>query len=62
MNITEGDHHQFIISPILGKHYCVKCGLIRLNNAFTDWAVSKGCNYQDDPGLARQRKKTSHFG
>jgi hypothetical protein len=34
---------------------CVKCGLIRLRNDFTQWAIRKGCNNEDHPDHARQR-------
>lgn len=53
------DQHTFFFSKILGKQYCPKCGLIRLSNSFTDWAVKKGCINGDDPGIINQRKKTS---
>ncbi len=35
--------HQFVFSRALGKQYCVKCGLVALNNGFSQWATQKGC-------------------
>lgn len=43
---------------IVGKKYCVKCGLIYLNNAFTQWAIKKGCNNEDHPEHANMRRTT----
>jgi len=42
-----------------GKTYCVGCGLVRLNNAFTRWAIDKGCNNEDHPQHNLHRKKTN---
>lgn len=47
---------------ICGKQYCVNCSLIRLNNEYTRWAISKGCNYKDHPDNERKRKLTNTFG
>jgi hypothetical protein len=46
---------------IAGKQMCSRCGLMRLNNKFTDWAVKKGCNNDDHPDYARMRKLTNPF-
>ena len=35
--------HQWSILKGVGKQYCVCCGLVRLNNRFTEWAIEKGC-------------------
>ena len=35
---------------------CSKCGLVKLNNPFTKWCISKGCDYQDHPEYNNQRK------
>lgn len=34
-------------SPLrgVGKQYCTSCGLVRLNNAISDWCVGRGCEY-----------------
>ncbi len=45
--------------PGVYKVHCQKCGLVRLNNSFTDWAVSMGCNNQDHPMYEFQRSKAS---
>ena len=42
---------------VCGKAYCVKCGLVDLNNDFTLWAISKGCNNHNHPDYERVRKK-----
>ena len=39
------------------KTRCQKCGLVRLNNAFTEWAVRMGCNNRDHPNYDAQRNK-----
>ena len=28
----------------IGKQQCEKCGLVNLNNAFTEWSIKKGCD------------------
>lgn len=40
-----------------GKHYCLGCGLIDLNNDFTSWAIKKGCNNKEHPQYSSMRKK-----
>jgi hypothetical protein len=35
--------HQFVFWKAAGKHYCVWCGLVALNNPYSEWAVEKGC-------------------
>ena len=42
---------------IVGKPYCIKCGLIRLNNAFTAWAVKVGCQNDLHPAYKQNRRK-----
>lgn len=42
---------------IAGKKYCLKCGLVALNNSFTKWGIDKGCNNKEHPGYENQRKK-----
>jgi hypothetical protein len=34
---------------------CVKCGLVRLRNLLTDWAVRHGCDFADHPGWAHAK-------
>lgn len=43
---------------VCGKQYCVKCGLLSINNDFTRWAVDKGCNNERHPSYQSQRAKT----
>lgn len=38
------ESHQFVFNKKIGKTYCVKCGLILLNNDFSKWASEKGCH------------------
>lgn len=54
----EHEAHDFSLR-VGGKQYCVKCGLVGLNNAFTDWAVRMGCNHRDHPSYANKRYDTS---
>ena len=37
------------------KTYCQSCGLIRLNNEFTEWAIRNGCNNRDHPNYENAR-------
>lgn len=46
---------------IVGKAYCVKCGLVYLNNDFTRWAIRVGCNNEEHPDYKRMRAKTGDF-
>lgn len=56
------EQHRFHLDcKIAGKQYCIDCGLIRLNNDFTRWALDKGCNYKDHQDLERKRKLTNTF-
>lgn len=43
---------------ILHWRYCVHCGLIRLNNRFTDWSVRMGCNNDEHPDFEKMRRLT----
>jgi hypothetical protein len=43
---------------VAGKSYCVRCGLVALNNEFTRWSVDKGCNSEDHPDYQRKRQLT----
>jgi hypothetical protein len=38
-----------------GKQWCTGCGLVGLNNAFTDWAVRMGCNHRLHPSYDNKR-------
>jgi hypothetical protein len=37
------------------KPYCVRCGLVRLNNVFTTWAIQHGCNNREHPNYETAR-------
>lgn len=43
------EHHAFVIRPSIGKAVCKHCGLIKLNNPFSDWCVRNGCDAEDHP-------------
>ncbi|SOK58588.1 hypothetical protein [Yersinia phage fHe-Yen9-04] len=49
--------HQFVFSRTLGKQYCVKCGLIALNNGLSQWAIEKGCLNELHPSFKSTRSK-----
>lgn len=36
---------------------CVSCGLVSLNNRFTEWSVDKGCNSRYHPSYALVKNK-----
>jgi hypothetical protein len=42
---------------VAGKQYCIYCGLVSLNNPFTDWCIRKGCEHEANPGYLRWTKK-----
>ena len=37
--------------------YCIKCGLIYLNNDISKWAIAKGCNHSEHPDYKRRLNK-----
>lgn len=46
--------HQWYSNRLAGKQVCWQCGLVALNNKASDWCVTKGCNYADDPSYERK--------
>lgn len=52
--------HNFSRS-VCGKPYCVKCGLVALNNDFSRWSVDKGCLSHLHPSYKSQKRKTTPF-
>lgn len=42
--------HRFLSLKRIPWPYCRGCGLLRLKNQITDWAVRHGCNYDEHPG------------
>lgn len=38
---------------------CSRCGLIKLNNPFTDWCARTGCNHDEHPEYQKQRDKAT---
>lgn len=54
--------HKFVFSKGAGKQYCIFCGLVNTNNAFTKWAVDKGCLNSLHPQFKSTRSKfTNRF-
>ena len=45
-----------------GKMFCHVCGLIALNNAFSDWAVKMGCMHKDHPSYQSKRYQFTKLG
>lgn len=41
-----------------GFQVCSNCGLVRLNNEFTQWAIEHGCDNRNHPGYAAQHAKS----
>ena len=41
--------------PGVYKTYCQNCGLVRLNNTFTAWAVKMGCDNRAHPNYQQAR-------
>jgi hypothetical protein len=42
---------------IVGKAYCSYCGLLKLNNKFTQWAIKIGCDNRNHPDYEKKRKE-----
>jgi len=59
MEKEEYEHqaHRFVFSKPAGKHYCVQCGLIALNNGFSDWATEKGCLNEIHPSYKSTKRR-----
>ncbi len=53
------EKHRFT-GRIVGKPYCVGCGLIAANNEFTQWSIDKGCNNEDHPQFQQKRKAAGY--
>ena len=51
--------HTFRNKKNLSKQICSGCGLMRLNNNFTRWAIDKGCLSEYHPGYSAARKRYS---
>lgn len=49
--------HQWAVLKGGGKQYCKSCGLVALNNKFTDWCIDKGCNHTDHPQFQSTMKR-----
>lgn len=42
---------------VVGKSYCLKCGLIALNNPLSRWATEKGCLNELHPSYRSKLKQ-----
>lgn len=49
--------HRIEWSKVIHRNWCVKCGLVILNNKLTRWCVDKGCNNEDHHDWKRVRKE-----
>ena len=49
MTPYKAEPHNFKKPKRLPWLVCQHCGLVRLNNRLTEWAVQKGCNFNDHP-------------
>ena len=45
-----------------GKKVCGNCGLMRLNNDFTNWSVKMGCKNDLHPAYQNKRRTTNSCG
>jgi hypothetical protein len=41
----------------LRREVCVKCGLLNLNNSFTQWSIKMGCESKEHPDYKEQMRK-----
>lgn len=51
------ENHQFVFWKAIGKHYCVKCGLVATTNDFSTWCSKMGCMNSLHPQYQKQRLK-----
>jgi len=40
----------------MARAVCINCGLVRLKNLLTEWAIARGCDYDEHPGWAEARR------
>lgn len=45
--------HNFVKTKSLPWSVCRGCGLVTLNNKFTEWCETKGCDHLYHPGYKR---------
>lgn len=45
-----------------GKLYCTHCGMYKLNNEFTDWAIRMGCMHKQHPSYESKRFSFTYLG
>ena len=46
---------------VVGKHYCLKCGLVALNNDFSQWSVKMGCLSDTHPQYQSKKRQFTRF-
>lgn len=51
--------HRFVFWKVIGKHYCVHCGLVALNNNLSNWCADKGCLNELHPNYKSVRHKNT---
>lgn len=49
--------HSWTQKKNMSKQICKNCGLVRLNNKFTQWAVDKGCMNELHSGYKAARAR-----
>jgi hypothetical protein len=58
----EPEPHRFVKLGRLPYVGCIKCGLVRLNNRFTEWAMKNGCNNDEHPQYEQMKRSTRPEG
>ena len=49
--------HNFVKRKFMPWSFCQGCGLLSLNNLFTEWAIKKGCDNYYHPSYRSTRSK-----
>lgn len=47
--------HKWVPFKGIGRKRCAKCGLLALNNKFSQWCVKMGCDHDLHPNYKHQR-------
>ena len=54
--------HNFVKRKFMAWSACQSCGLVSLNNLFTEWSVKKGCDNRYHPSYKSARNKYTELG
>jgi len=54
--------HNFVKRKFMPWLCCRGCGLLSLNNPFTEWAIKKGCDNFYSPAYKATRAKYTELG